>query len=118
MRVVCVDLRNPVTGETDAASPWLTLDHEYDVLEVYAYPGSRVELRLKSDDESTPALFDSAMFMAVDSQVPKSWEAKIEDGGVLRLGPVAWMSPGFWEAFFDREPAAVDAYDREVRRAQ
>jgi hypothetical protein len=116
MRVVCIDLQNQVTGEDEGSSPWLTLDREYDVLEIYAYPGSYVELRLRSDDGVTPALFHSAMFMTVDGQLPDSWEARVDEGGVLRLGPADWMEPGFWEAYFDREPGAVEAYERGLRR--
>lgn len=103
-------------GEMVSASPWLTLHREYDVLEIYAYPGRQVEFRLTSDDGSTPALFDSTMFMTIDGHLPDSWEARVEDGGILRLGPARWMEPGFWEAYFDSEPAAVEAYEREVHR--
>jgi hypothetical protein len=94
MRVVCVEIRSPITGESEDKSPWLQLDREYDVLEVYAHPGGRVDLRLVSEDAGTPALFDSAMFMTVDGRVPSTWEARLEEGGVLRLGPPEWMKPG------------------------
>lgn len=112
MRVVCVEIRNPITGELDDQSPWLRVDREYEVLEVYACPGGRLDLRVVSEDGGTPVLFDSSMFMTVDGTLPHSWEARLEEGGVLRLGPPEWMHPGFWEAYFDREPSAVDAYNR------
>ncbi len=116
MRVVCVYLQNPTTGESATTSPWLTMHHEYEVLEIYAYPGMRVEFRLLSDDGSTPALFDSAMFMTADGELPVSWVARLEEGGVLRIGPAGWMEEGFWEAYFDRDPLAVEAFERGVRR--
>lgn len=117
MRVVCIDVRNPVTGEAEDHSPWLRLDHEYVVLEVAAYPEGRVDLRLVSDDAGTPALFDAAMFMTVDGRMPNTWEARLEEGGVLRLGPPEWMEPGFWESYFDREPTALEAFERGLRHA-
>lgn len=54
--------------------------------------------------------------MTVDGELPNSWEAKVEEGGILRLGPAAWIAPGFWEEYFDRAPGAVEAYERELRR--
>lgn len=85
-------IRNPVTGEAEDQSPWLQLDHEYDVLEVTAYPGGRVDLRLVSEDAATPALFDAALFMTVDSRVPTMWEARLEEGGVLMAHLSGWRS--------------------------
>jgi hypothetical protein len=117
MRVVCTAIRNPVTGEAENQSPWLQLDHEYDVLEVTAHPGGRVDLRLVSEDAATPALFDAALFMIVDGRVPATWEARLEEGGLLRLGPPEWMELGFWEAYFDREPTALEAYERGRQHA-
>ncbi len=114
MRVLCIQLRDPVTGESVERTAWLTLHHEYDVLELYAYPGGRIDVRLVSEAAETPALFDSALFMTVDGRVPRFWEARLEEGGVLRLGPPEWMEPGFWDAFFDREPAAVELFERRL----
>lgn len=112
MRIVCIEILNPVTGELSGQSPWLQIDREYEVLEIYAYPEGRVELRLVSNEAGTPALFDSSLFMTVDSTLPETWVARLEEGGILRLGPSEWMEPGFWEAYFDREPAALEAYKR------
>lgn len=117
MRVACVEIRNPVTRELCDQSGWLQVDHEYEVLEVYAYPGERVELRLASDNSGTPALFDSSMFITVDGTLPDSWEVKLEEGGTLRVGPSEWMEPGFWEAYFDRQPHALEVYRRGAQRA-
>lgn len=115
MRVVCIEVVNPMTAESAHRSGWLRTDQEYDVLEVYAYPGGRVELRLAADDTGTPALFDSSMFMTVDSMLPAGWQAMLEEGGVLRLGPSEWMEPGFWEAYFDGAPPALEAFKRGAR---
>jgi hypothetical protein len=102
-------------GNATSPSTWLMVDSEYEVLEIYAYPARHVELRVASSDNATPALFDSELFMTVDGYLPASWEAKIEEGGVLRIGPARWLEPGFWEAYFDGEPEFVKAYHSEVR---
>ncbi len=113
MRVLCIRLINAVTGDVEERSPSLTLNGEYEVLEVAAYPNRRVMLRLERDSDGTPALFDSEMFMTVDKTIPRSWRARISEGGVLHLAPEAWLRDGFWEDYFDRVPSAVEAFDAE-----
>lgn len=112
MRVLCLQIINPITGVNESTSPWLDLDDEYEVLEVYAYPGGRIDLRLAAKDAGTPALFDSTMFMTIDDTIPPTWTVRLEDGGALRLAPREWMRPGFWDAFFDGDPDAVSDYRR------
>ena len=115
MRVVCIDPQSAIPGGAGAANPWLTMNREYDVLEIYAFPGADVQLRVRSDDGSIPALFDSASFMTVDGALPERLIVQVQEGGVLRIGPASWMVPGFWEAYFDKSPDAVETYEREVR---
>lgn len=90
----------------------MQLDAEYEVLELYAYPGGRIDLRLVAGESETPALFDSSMFMTSDGALPANWEGRIEEGGVLRIGPREWMELGFWDAYFNQNPAAIEAYKR------
>ena len=116
MRVICTRIINPVTGSDEPTSPWLALDAEYEVLEIWATPGRGVKLRLASNDAGTPALFDAAMFLAADSSVPSGWIVSLFEGGELRIGPREWMREGFWEDFFDLDPEAVRAYDRGALR--
>ena len=117
MRVLCVNVVSVATGDDPPTSPWLTRDREYEVLELYASPGRSVHLRIESDDAATPALFDSTMFLVTDGSIPPGWEARLDEGGVLSIGPREWLEPGFWEAYFDRDPAALEAYDRGRARA-
>jgi len=110
MKVECRRVENPVSGLDESSSGWLRVWLEYVVLEVYAYPDRRTDLRLISDDAETPALFDSALFTTVEDSIPSSWVGQIAEGGVFRLGPKDWMERGFWEAFFGRDPTAVRKY--------
>jgi len=116
MRVVCVQLTNPNTGLTESTSPWLDLDTEYEVLEVYAYPGGRIDLRIAAKDAGTPALFDSELFMTVDERIPPNWIARVREGGTVEFGPSTWLETGFWERFFDRDSAAIESFETEKRR--
>ncbi len=113
MRVLCIKLINPVTGDEEGSSSWLRLHAEYEVLEVYAYPDRRIELRITSEEAGVPALFDSEMFVTTAGAVPRNWTIRIDEGGVVRLGPEQWLVPGFWEDYFDRMPAAVEIYEEE-----
>ncbi len=113
MRVMCIKLINPVSGEDETSSAWLCLHSEYEVLELSAFPDRRVELRLVSEETSIPALFDSEMFITTDGTVPRTWSIKIDEGGVVRLAPEPWLVPGFWEDYFDRDPAAVEIYEEQ-----
>ena len=126
-----VDVRPPVRrvrGDEDtneavltkvSVSSWLTLDAEYEVLEIYATPGKSIKFRLASDDAGTPALFDSAMFLAIETSIPASWVIGLSEGGELRIGPQEWMREGFWEEFFDRDPKAVREFEiGAVRRVE
>lgn len=111
MRVQCTKIYTGATGPAET-STWLTVGRIYDVLEVYAYPGGQVELRIESDDQQTPALFDSSCFVTVDETMSKSWAARIGDSGALLLGPREWSLPGFWESFFDGSDEALKCFAR------
>lgn len=113
MRVICTKLPLSPTGETLDSSPWVRVDAEYVVVAVIAEPARRLLLQIETDDGSL-GLFDSANFMTVDASIPRRWIARVGEGGVLELAPAAWLTPGFWEAYYDGEPAAVDAVQSEL----
>lgn len=113
MRVVCVKFLDAVTREERAEDSWLTLGGEYPVLSIEVEADRRVWLRIESDEAGTPALFDSEMFLTTSTGLASNWRARVGVGGSLELAPAAWLRPGFWEEFFDREPEAVEAYEKE-----
>lgn len=92
----------------------LEVGSQYPVLEVYAKSGKSNMLRIEYSNQELPALYDSRMFEVVSELIPVDWCVTSGVSGSLKFGPRAWIVPGFWEAFMDREPWAVDAY-REGR---
>ncbi|MFE9751444.1 hypothetical protein ACFYOT_41605 [Saccharothrix saharensis] len=66
------------------------------------------------DDDRGAMLLDSRMFVTVDTRIPANWVCVIDERGGLRLGPATWLEPGFWESYYDGNPAAVATFDREL----
>jgi hypothetical protein len=115
MKVICTKVPPSPTGEVLDTSPWVTVDAEYEVVSVIAEPARRVLVQIVTDDGSL-GLFDSTSFMTVDGTVPEGWTARVGEDGVLELAPTAWLAPGFWEAYYDGDPAAIDAVTSELQR--
>ena len=113
MKVRCDRIVDAV-GRPAEESRWLTIGHEYLVLEVTADAADRVLLRLIGDDRTVPGLHEAGLFATVSSTVPSTWTAAVHDGGRLHLGPERWRSPGFWERYFDYEPEAVAVFREEL----
>lgn len=114
MKVMCTQLLASDGRERLESSPWLTLDAEYHVASLLAYPDGRVLLRLLADNENGLALFDSRAFITVDGRVPETWEGRIGEGGALEFAPSSWLVPGFWEDYYDGDPAAVEIVETEL----
>ena len=98
-------------GQREArGSQVLEVGAQYPVLEVYAKSGKSNMLRIEYSDRELPALYDSRMFEVVSERIPADWCVTSGVAGSLKFGPRSWTAPGFWEAFMDREPWAVDVY--------
>jgi hypothetical protein len=52
-------------------------------------------------------------FEIVSTLVPSSWRVEVQANGAVFIGPEAWLTPGFFEAFSDREPDAYLIFKRE-----
>lgn len=113
MRVRCKFIINPATGEREQESSWIRVGREYVVLGVEAVPGRGVSFRIEDAEQGSSSMWNSEMFDVVDPALPKSWVAQVDGRGTLFLEPEAWLEDGYWERFFDRDPVALDAYDRE-----
>ncbi|GAA3283700.1 hypothetical protein AAU01_05320 [Paenarthrobacter aurescens] len=94
----------------------MTIDAEYHVVSLLAHPGRGVNLQLLTDDGRSLAWFDSRAFITVDGSVPETWEARIREGGTLAFAPPSWLVPGFWEDYYDGDPAAVEIVDTELSK--
>jgi hypothetical protein len=115
MKVMCTSLPLRPDGEPFDRHPWLTLHAEYHVVSVNAVPEFYVHLRILTDEGSL-GLWESKYFMTVDDTVPDSWTVRVAEDGVLRLAPTAWHAVGFWEAYYDDDPVAIEAVEAELRR--
>jgi len=115
MKVICTKVPAAPAGEVEVESAWVTVDSEYHVASVLAEPDRQVQIQIVTDDGRSLAWFDSTNFMTVDGAMPESWTARIGEGGVLELGPAAWLAPGFWEAYYDGDPSAADAVEEKLR---
>lgn len=116
MRGLCRRIESPTTGGELEDSPWLTIGREYDVLEIVAYPGREVLLRISGDDGAGgPGLWDSRLFATTSASLPTSWVASIDADGTMRMGPGAWHRYGFWEAYFDGDPRAVSDFKAGIQ---
>lgn len=104
-----VQLREDV-GERENLRGWLKHGQSYVVLAVECQVHPMVCYRIEGGDSRTPALFEVDLFEIVDPSISPSWVATHSLGGALKLQPVDWGCPGFWERFFDGELAEVSQY--------
>lgn len=96
---------------------WITIGQEYDVLAMYFDPAEGTLIRLVADDDFTPALFPADLFEVTNGVVPSNWIVVRDIKGVFRFSPRAWLEPGFWERFFDRDPLSSRVFEEEWRAA-
>jgi hypothetical protein len=112
MKVRCITLLNS-RGQPVERSAWAKVGAVYHVLGIWIEP-SQTRLRLVGE-QPTPALFEPEMFEVVSSIVPSMWVVTFPRSGCLSFAPAEWSGPGFWEAFFDREPNAVACFEEQRR---
>lgn len=115
MKVLCTQLPVSPLGEVLASNAWVTVGSKYHVVSILAEPARSVQLQIVTDDGRSLAWFSSTYFATVDETVPDRWVSRIGSGGVLALAPAALLAPGFWEAYYDGEPSAVEAMETEFR---
>lgn len=118
MKVICESLINPITGTREETSSWLTIGKTYLVLSVYAFVGRDLMLRLIGDDTVSPILVNAKQFATTCIQMPSNWRAIIDDKGNFQLTPEPWSKPGFWESYFNGEPAAEQLFIQELRKIE
>lgn len=114
MIVRCVRLINEVTGEFEESSPWATVGKTYVVLAISMTPDQPVRFRLIGDDAGTPVLFDSRMFELVSDEIPSSWRVDLVADGFVEMAPSSWLRQGFWDDYFDVDPAARREFEAEA----
>ncbi len=116
MIVRCVELLDEQTGQTLTKSAWLTVGKQYIVLGIYVSFGATVQFRLLGDDDSTPALHDASQFQVISGFIPSEWKVRLIPRKLMLVEPEPWLTPGFWESYFDADPKAVEVFRESYRR--
>lgn len=113
MKIRCIKLVDGF-GKATTNSQWESVGTTYDVLSLEVCSDGRTLVRFVGDREKMPALRPLEQFEIVDHGIPENWTVftKLRGGGIV-FGPAAWASPGFWERFFDFDPAATQSFERE-----
>lgn len=105
-----VRLRNTIDLEAENLNGWLLAEKTYVVLAIEQYSSNELGFRVVSEDSGQPVLFRASLFEIDDSSLPKCWRVLAIRAGMLNLGPPTFGDAGFWERYFDRDPATLDKY--------
>ena len=96
---------------------WLTEGKDYSVLCIYYDKDGLFFYRIIGDDGSTPALFESYLFVISSPMIPENWIVKLNnDSGIFELAPKSWLVPDFWGRYFDGDRVAQDVFDEELKK--
>lgn len=81
---------------------------------MYAVIGIEADDYRVLNDLGEPVLYSTDAFEVIDAREPADWISKAGDGGERYAYPPALSRPGFFEDYFDREPAAVATFWQRV----
>ncbi|OGO16649.1 MAG: hypothetical protein A2Z14_09820 [Chloroflexi bacterium RBG_16_48_8] len=113
MKIECIKILNPITGEEKPRDTWLTIGKAYHVLSITATPERGINFRIISDDGRTPILADSRQFRVISGKIPSCWVANLAENGFIELAPRKWIRSGFWEDFFNGMQEALNDFEEE-----
>ncbi|MFF9560045.1 hypothetical protein ACF1DY_30045 [Streptomyces albus] len=94
----------------------LKMGKEYVVLEVFVPHGRDPLFRIEFIEGEDSALFDSRAFRVTSSALPPTWHYFHFDTGSFALRPKPWGQLGFWEAYYEHTPWAIETYETEKRK--
>jgi hypothetical protein len=116
MKVRCVRIFDTFGREVDS-SPWLTISRSYHVMSIEISPDGKRAYGIATAERTGewPTLGSHRIesFEIVSTLVPASWRVEVQANGAVFIAPGAWLTPGFFEAFSDREPDAYPIFKRE-----
>lgn len=115
MKVRCTKLLDSL-GKTALTSTWLSVGSVYHVLSLLLDSEGRWLLRLAGDSEPGVGLFPLQQFEIVSAKVPECWVVTWNRNGVFELTTEAWRQDGYWERYFEHDPAAKKTFERELAR--
>ncbi len=115
MKVKCIRLLN-ANGEEVEFSSWLTLGRIYHVMGIYIAPDGKRSFRIinRHPEGEWPQLgiHQEECFEIVSEVVPSTWRKWVNENA-SGVSPFAWQAPGFYEAFYDHDPATYPIFERE-----
>lgn len=115
MKIKCIQLLDS-DGQEVAHSPWLDLGRTYHVMAMHVAPSGKRFFSIVSSqpDGEWPQMgnYQADCFEVVSDVLPSNWRDWFNENS-SGTSPAAWQKPGFYEAFYDHEPAAYSIFDRE-----
>jgi hypothetical protein len=106
-----------INGNKIQHSQWLSLNNTYHVLSItIESSGNRLyELVSYHKDGEWPisALHNADEFEIVSIKIPSNWQFWLDENGNMGAAPKKWLENGFYEAFYDRDPAVYDIFENE-----
>jgi hypothetical protein len=115
MKIKCVRLLDADGREVEFSS-WLTLGRVYHVLSIFADKSGKRSYGIinRHPDGEWPQLgsHQAECFEIVSEVVPSNWQEWTNESA-SGVSPAAWQTPGFYEAFYDHDPAAYPIFERE-----
>ena len=98
------------------SSSWLVLGHIYHVMSIFTDKNRKRRYGIinRHPEGEWPQLgsHQAECFEVVSELVPSNWREWVGEG-VSGISPVAWQAPGFYEDFYDHDPATYPIFQRE-----
>lgn len=117
MKVQRREVLPTANGRVQDSISWLPAGRAYTVISVEIAANGDRYLRLFEDDQGDfgLGLCEAQYFETVDESIPSNWVIRLEPKGVIDLSPSSWLTPGFWEDYFDDDPGAIQKLQTELK---
>ena len=115
MKVKCIRLLD-ADGRDVEFSSWLALGRIYHVMSIYIDQNGQRSYGIinRHPEGEWPQMgsHQAECFAVISEVIPSNWrEWKSESS--TGVSPAAWQAPGFYEDFYDHDPATYPIFERE-----
>ncbi len=115
MKIKCIRLLDSDGQEVEFSS-WLTLGRIYHVMSIFTDQNGKRSYGIinRHPDGEWPQMgsHQAECFEVVSEVVPSNWCEWVRENA-SGASPAAWQAPGFYEAFYDHDPATYPIFERE-----
>lgn len=115
MKVRCIRLLDADGREVEFSS-WLALGRIFHVMSIFICQDGRRSYGIinRHPEGEWPQMgsHPAECFEVVSDVVPSNW-CEWKNGSSSGVSPAAWQTPGFYEAFYDHDPAIYPIFERE-----